>query len=564
MADAGFELETRRVGGLPLVNHFIERLRLQKLLEKYVPSDPRAKVPNSRLLGLLVRNLVLARVPIYGLCEWAAGWVPQLLGLEPDEVGLLNDDRCGRALDHLFDADRNAFLTELVVGAVKEFKIELEQLHNDSTTLTLQGEYSDATGKLVRGKPTLEVTFGHNKDHRPDLKQLVWILTISADGATPVHFKVSDGNTEDSSTHQETWDVLRRLVGSSRFLYVADSKLCTRANLRHIHEQGGQFVTVLPRSRKEDGQFRDWLQSNTPPWEEIARKPHPRIKDGPEDVYYACSSPFPESDGYRLLWYRSSHKIERDAQARSDMIEAAWKELFELKARVEGERSRFRSAASVSEAVEGILQRKGTERWISFRVEERDAPVFRQEKRGHPGKNTRYLRRLKKCFRLTWELRKDLVDYDARCDGIFPLLTDSDLGPREVLDVYRSKQPMVEKRHDLLKNVEAATPVFLKSISRIEALLFLMFVALLVSALIERQLRAAMATNSIESLPLYPEDRLCKAPTAARVLEVLEPLQRSILGTANHVVQRFEPELSRLQRQVASLLGLQRGAFMGH
>lgn len=563
MAEAGFELETRRVGGLPLVNRYLERLRVSDLLERYVPSDSRAKVPNARLLGLLVRNLVLARVPIYGLREWAEGWVPQLLGLEPHELDLLNDDRSGRALDHLFDADRSALLTELVVGAVKEFEIELEQFHNDSTTLTLQGEYSD-TGKLVRGKPTLKITYGHNKDHRPDLKQLVWILTISADGAVPVYFKVADGNTEDSGTHQETWDVLRRLVGSSRFLYVADSKLCTRANLRHIHEQGGQFVTVLPQSRKEDQQFRDWLQNNSPPWEEIARKPHPRIKDGPEDVFYTCPSPLPESDGYRLLWYRSSHKIERDARARSDAIESAWKDLFTLKTRVEGERSRFRSAASVSEAVEGLLRKSGTQRWISFRVEEHDEAIFRQEKQGHPGKNTRYRRRLKKRFRFTWELRKELVDYDARCDGIFPLLTNSDLAPSAVLDVYKSKQPMVEKRHDLLKNVQAATPVFLKSISRIEALLFVMFVALLVSALIERQLRAAMVANGIEHLPLYPEERLCKAPTTARVLEVLEPLQRSVLGKQAQVVQRFEPELNKLQRQVASLLGLRHDAFAGH
>jgi hypothetical protein len=164
---------------------------------------------------------------------------------------------------------------------------------------------------------------------------LIWILTTSADGSVPVHFKVADGNTEDSTTHPETWNVLRGLVGSSRFLYVADSKLCTRANLRHIHEQGGTFVTIMPRTRKEDEQFREWLQGNTPTWEEVCRKPHARLKDGPEDVIVACASPVPESDGYRLIWFRSSHKVDRDARTRSDLIESGWKELVGLKARVD-------------------------------------------------------------------------------------------------------------------------------------------------------------------------------------------------------------------------------------
>lgn len=56
------------------------------------------------------------------------------------------------------------------------------------------------------------VTFGHNKDHRPDLRQLVWILTVSADGAVPLAHRVASGNTGDDTTHVPTWDELVALV----------------------------------------------------------------------------------------------------------------------------------------------------------------------------------------------------------------------------------------------------------------------------------------------------------------------------------------------------------------
>lgn len=561
---AGFTLLSHTVGALPLVNHVLRRLRFTEFLARHLPPpDPRAHVPPLSVLGVLTCNLVLARVPLYGLGEWARAWVPALLGLAPDQEALLHDDRVGRALDRLFDADRRALLTDLVVHMVKEFQVSLTQLHNDSTSLTLHGTYDAATGKLVRGRPTLVVTFGHNKDHRPDLKQLLWILTVSADGAVPVHVKVADGNTEDSTTHVETWEVLRGLVGSPHFLYVADSKLCTRETLKHIHDQGGRFITVLPRSRKEDALFKAWLQTHPPAWEEVARKPHPRWKDGPPDVFRAVASPIPDADGFRLFWYESSHKMERDAQARRAALQTAWKELEEFAARLAGPRPRWHTRAAVADAVERILAARGADRWVSYDVVTVDEATFRQEKRGRPGTNTRWRRRLTRRFRLTWQLREAAIAADARADGLFPLLTNSqDLTAGQILDAYKSKQPLVEQRHDLLKNVAAATPVFLKNISRIEALLFLHFVALLVHALIEREVRTAMAVREIRAVPLYPEDRDCKAPSTDRILEVFGPLQRHLLCQEGRVLQRFDPTLTRLQRTLLSFLGVSPKAFL--
>ena len=267
-----FDLGSRVLGALPIVNRFLSRLQVESLLQcRLELPDPRRKISAPQTLMVLLRNLVVARVPLYSVAEWARFMMPEALGLSSDQLVVLNDDRIGRALDELFDCDRQALLTDFVIGVVREFRINLEELHNDSTSLSLQGQYRQAEGRRVRGKTTLRVTFGYNKDHRPDLKQLLWILTVSNDGAVPVHFKVTDGNIEDSSTHLETWNLLRQLVGSSQFLYVADSKLCTRENLRYIDQEQGGFITVLPQSRKEDALFREWLSRHDPQWQEIAR-----------------------------------------------------------------------------------------------------------------------------------------------------------------------------------------------------------------------------------------------------------------------------------------------------
>src|SRR5659263_402428 len=279
-----FGLVSQAVGGLPIVNHVVDRLRLPALLADALPDDDgRLKLAPAVAIRLVITNLALGREPLYGLGEWAARYDPTLLGLSSGELGLLNDDRVGRALEALFDADRASLLTAVVLRAISEFGIETRQFHNDSTSISVHGAYRDAVGTERGGKPTPVITFGHSKDHRPDLKQLVWILTVSADGAVPMAYRLADGNTSDDPTHVPTWDGLVDLLGRTDFLYVADSKLCSRAAMGHIAGRGGRFVTILPRSRAEDGAFRHWLQTHTPTWTQAARRPADRPAEPAQD-----------------------------------------------------------------------------------------------------------------------------------------------------------------------------------------------------------------------------------------------------------------------------------------
>jgi len=210
-----------------------------------------------------------------------------------------------------------------VVRAVTAFDVELAQLHNDATTVTFTGEYRAARGRTLRGRRALDIGYGHNKDHRPDLKQLLFILTVSADGAVPIHYRACDGNTEDSTTHVQTWEVLRALAGRPDFLYVADSKLCTSATVRYLDARQGRFITVLPRTRAEDAFFRDWLQTHTPAWQTVAQRRNRHRQAGPPDVWKAVEAPLPSQEGYRIIWVWSSLKAEQDEQARAARIEQA-------------------------------------------------------------------------------------------------------------------------------------------------------------------------------------------------------------------------------------------------
>ena len=171
--DGPFGLVSHRLGALPVINHFLDRIGLDAVLGRWLPQpDRRFKLTPAAAIRLLVVNLLVGRAPLYGLGEWAAPYAPGLLGLPGGDTAWLNDDRMGRALVALFDADRASLLTDLILGVIREFNVDTHEMHNDSTSVSVHGQYETADGRARRGKPTPAVTFGHSKDHRPDLRGL--------------------------------------------------------------------------------------------------------------------------------------------------------------------------------------------------------------------------------------------------------------------------------------------------------------------------------------------------------------------------------------------------------
>ena len=554
------QLDSKAISALPIINSFIQRIELQDLLAQYLPSNKNQKLPHADSIVLFVRNILLERQPLYKLSEWAAHYDPHLVGLGDAKPSLLNDDRVGRSLDVLFDADRATLLTKVVMKVIDEFGIDLSQLHNDSTTVTVYGEYKQKRSKR-NGKTSLALIQGHNKDFRPDLKQLLFTLTVSRDGAVPIHYKGYDGNTTDDKTHIQTWESLRRITGRSDFIYVADAKLCTREQMGYISKEGGRFISVLPETRKECSWFKTWFRSHRLDWEEILRRPDHRRPESAEHVYWGYESPMPSDEGYRIIWIVSSQKQEQDAQSRQRKIEKTIRALDTLKEKV-GTR-KWKTKEQIKKAVEEILDKNQSGRWFDWKTVPTQVETYKQKGKGRPGNNTQYVKMVKQKWTFEAMPNGIKIQEDAETDGMFPLITNmdvKDLSMKEVLSKYKF-QPYIEKRHQQFKSVFDAAPVFLKLPHRIEALMFVYFIVLLLNALIERELRLAMRREKILSLPLYPERRMCKYPTTIRIIDLFSDIRRHILFSSGERVKGFFDPISELQETILNLLGISKDHY---
>lgn len=550
------ELDSTKLGALPLINHFFDRADLPRILNRYLPvGDSRSRLSAAAAVRLVVANLLVGRSPLYALGQWIHPYDPSLFALSAEQLAGVNDDRVGRALEALFDADRASMLTELMLAVIGQFNIDTGELHNDSTSVSVHGDYASADGAVVRGKPTPAIKHGHSKDHRPDLKQLVWILTVAADGAVPITYRLADGNTSDDPTHIPTWNQLAALLGKADFLYVADSKLASAKAMNHIDAHGGRFITVLPKKRKDVTAFNDWAQTNTPAWVPADEPPGVRAAE-PEQVYSVFTPNWPSASGHRIVWVHSTAKAIRDHAYRQARIQAGLAAIEALGDKLTGPKPRLRNRVDIEKRAGALLKQARAARWVTYRIEEHVTEQTRQAAAGRPGPATRYTTTTKTSYTISADINFEHLAYDANTDGCFPLISnDTDLTDQQVLAAYRY-QPNLERRHHLLKSVQDANPVLLHNPARIEALFCCQFLALLIAALIEREIRNNMAKAQTAAIPLYPEWRACPAPSTERILEIFAELTRHQLRDQAQVVQAFEIELTELQTQTLNLLGV--------
>ena len=330
----------------------------------------------------------------------------------------------------------------------------------------------------------------------------------------------------------------------------------------HIARAGGRFVTVMPRNRREDAEFRKWIQTNTPDWVQVWERPNPRRLDGPPDCWYVYRAPLLSAEVCVIVWVWSSLLTLRQEARRRANIAAAIHDHNGLRERLAGAKTRLRGAAEIDLIVTNLLDKHHVARYVKVKRVTREEPIYKQTKRGRPGPDTAYKKIIKRRYDLEWLTDEDAIAYDHRSDGMYPVMTnDRTLSPAEVLQAHKG-QPMIEKRFEQVKTVHEIAPVFLKDEGRIEALFTLYFLALLIQSLIERELRMAMARESIEELPLYPEQRQCAHPTTEQVLRLFSLTQRHRLADQGGLtVQIFEAQLSSLQIQILALLGVPSESF---
>lgn len=181
----------------------------------------------------------------------------------------------------------------------------------------------------------------------------------------------------------------------------------------------------------------------------------------------------------------------------------------------------------------------------------------RHLRRGRPRAGDPVREERQSWYRLEFATDEDGLRRQARADGVFPLVTNLPVRPystKEALPISKY-QPYVEKRHALLKSQLEVAPVYLKRPQRVVGLVRAHFLTIVLEALIERTVRLAMRRERVEPLPILPEGRSTRTPTAPRIL-------KRFTGVSWYEFERGDEtttspiQLAALRRQLLHLLGI--------
>src|SRR5438093_5968139 len=182
------------IAHLPLVLGVLRRLEVATVVDHLIPPHPAHVLSCGRGVEALVLAILDGDHALYKVGKRLEER-GMLALLQPGLTrAALNDYRLGHILDALFAANLNRVFSALALQALEVYAIPTPWLHQDTTTIVLYGAYEDEPQTPGAPRPA----YGHSKDGRDDLKQVLLSLGVSGDGGVPLRLGVRDGNRSDS------------------------------------------------------------------------------------------------------------------------------------------------------------------------------------------------------------------------------------------------------------------------------------------------------------------------------------------------------------------------------
>ena len=424
---------SRQLGSVWLLDGLWRRLGVADAL-RGVLGARRFTTDIERVLFALVANRAVEPMSKLSAAEWAScdAAIPGLVGMD--------EDQAYRAMDLLVAADAEARVQEAVFfAAANLLNLEVDLLFFDTTSTFFQRDTEESGPGAFR-------VYGHSKDHRGDLPQVVIGLAVTREGI-PVRVWCWPGNTNDQTVLKQVKDDLRgwRL---GRVITVVDRGFASDDNLAYLTRAGGHWIAG------------ERLRDNTADVAQVLARQgrYQTVRDNLriKEVHLGSGDAV-----RRFVLCHNPEQADRDRQQRQQQLALAELELE----RIATLRAKHAKAAG--------KRRRGTDDHLKAECALRDHPTLGRWLRQTPG------------GRLVIDRAK--VKAEARLDGKFLLSTsDPDLSAADVALGYKNLLEAERAFRDLKTTLELR-PISHRLEHRIRAHVLLCWLALLLVRVAERQ-----------------------------------------------------------------------------
>ena len=486
---AGFKAfegaEIFNYGHLPTAAAYCRRLGLVDVVNDIVSSE--MEISPGIIVQVMVLDTLSGRSPLYRLKEFLAGQDVELLVGENIPANAFSDINVGRSLDAIFKAGPTKIVTELGIRATRTFALDTSVPSYDTTSTSLWGDYHACEADSP--PPGSVITRGHSKDHRPDLKQFMTEL-LCVDRGVPIFGRNLDGNSSDKISNNAILSRISSMMakhglGPGAFVYVADSAMVTRANLKAVGPN--RFISRLPATYSECERV-ICNAVDVGEWKHIGRLSETATRGNRPSAQYKLFEASVKLHGntYRAVVIHSSSHDKRRQKKYDKLVVNSKKSIA----------AALKKIPSVYACEPDAKRAAAQTEKLSDRLHNVNVSICPEEVRkpGRPPKNapaptaTRY--------RLVWEVTEDTASVARLRElaGCFVLLSNVPIEGEGAMDgagllkTYKG-QYGVESDFAFLKDPLVVNDIFLKTPSRIDALGMVLIIALMVWRLMERSMR---------------------------------------------------------------------------
>lgn len=493
----------KTLGSTALLKAIFNKFELSKMVNELCPSEH--KISNGDILELLIMNRLQSPKPLYKLDQWAEdNAVEDIYNIRASEF---NDDRVGRFLDDLHPKLKT-IQGKSTLLLKKFYKVAVEKKHADFSTFSVYGKYDEKNDD-----PYINITYGKSKQHRPDLKQYGFGITVSRDGAIPLETRIFDGNFSEIKNHIDNLRQLKEMFGEEKCLYIADSKFSSDKNMFEAIDLGFEFVCTTSFSKeKKEYVVKENVFSKMKELDYLTEDNRLKKIQGKPNEYY--------------LGYETEKILKRETENGQEQKKIREIYIYSTEKAKQEKATKERHLKKIIVELEKLKRTAGKYNYKTKKdVEKKAAQIF-SKKKSHYMKFFDYtISNNGTAPAFDFKILEGEIEFDNRTDGFYSLYTN--MLPTEdlnsVLTEYKH-QHLVERRISNMKGPLKTSPIFLKTRRRIESLLAVISIALLFFSLIERQVRITLKEMPNPISLVYKKPGAIN-PTGTRLFEIFEKLQ---------------------------------------
>jgi hypothetical protein len=282
--------------------------------------------------------------------------------------------------------------------------------------------------------------YGYSRDHRGDCVQVVIALIVTPEGL-PLAYEVLPGNTSDKTTLRDFLARIEQQYGKARRVWVMDRGIPTEETLEQMRSSDPpvQYLVGTPKGRLSRLE-KDLIRK---PWQDA--RPGVQVKLLPQD-------------GEMYVFAQSADRIAKERAMRRRQLKRLW--------------ARLKQLSTMTLTREELLMKLGAAR--------QQAPSAWRLVDTQVAVNT---------ASFTYRLNRDKLRQVRRREGRYLLRTNlTDHDPAELWRYYL-QLVQVEEAFKNLKGDLAIRPIFHQDQARIEAHIFIAFLAYCLHITLSRRLR---------------------------------------------------------------------------